>query len=132
MTRTLTILAAAAALAVSAAPAWAGSSKKPARPSTESYTLSNTMISGFSAKPTSDKFTAAHPRRNVNTIDLWVGVKDGTSNTMQFGERRASFSIDIGTSEAARNDTPKPPTRTANPTLVNGGSNGIIAVLIGL
>ena len=55
MTRTLTILAAAAALAVSAAPAWAGSSKKPAQPSTESYTLSNTMISGFSAKPTSDK-----------------------------------------------------------------------------
>ena len=56
MTRTLTILAAAAALAVSAAPAWAGSSKQPARPSTESYTLSNTMISGFSAKPTSHKF----------------------------------------------------------------------------
>ena len=51
MTRTLTILAAAAALAVSAETASAGTSNKPEQPRTESYTLSNAMISGFSAKP---------------------------------------------------------------------------------
>ena len=59
-------------------------------------------------------------------------MKDGSSNTMQFAERRASFTIDIGTSEALRNGTVKQPTRSANLTRVKGGSNGIIAVLIGL
>ena len=46
MTRTLTILAAVAALAVSAGTASAGTTKKPA---TEhlTYTLNNTMISGY-------------------------------------------------------------------------------------
>lgn len=132
MTRTLTILAAAAALAVSAETASAGTSNKPEQPRTESYTLSNAMISGFSAKPGSAKVTAPLPRRNVDNIDLWVGVKDGSSNTMQFAERRASFTIDIGTSEALRNGTVKQPTRSANLTRVKGGSNGIIAVLIGL
>ena len=47
MTRTLTILAAVAALAVSADVASAGTSQKPAQPNRVSYTLENTMISGY-------------------------------------------------------------------------------------
>lgn len=47
MTRTLSILAAVAALAVSADAASAGTSQKPAKPSKASYTLENTMISGY-------------------------------------------------------------------------------------
>ena len=48
MTRTLTIFAAVAALAISAGTASAGT---PTKPSTEklTYTLNNTMISGYSA-----------------------------------------------------------------------------------
>jgi hypothetical protein len=49
MTRTLSILAAVAALAVSADAASAGTSQKPAKPSKASYTLENTMISGYAA-----------------------------------------------------------------------------------
>ena len=47
MTRTLTILAAVAALAVSAGAASAGTSSKPPTQSL-TYTLNNTMISGYS------------------------------------------------------------------------------------
>src|SRR5690242_16991389 len=98
MFRASTVLAAAAAaaLAVSAAPASAGS-KKPRPPSPEPH--------------------AATHVRNLNDIEgIDFAVKDGTSNTIAYAERRASFSIDIGSSEAVR----------------NGGHNGIIAVLIGL
>ena len=53
MTRTLAILAAIAALAVSAETASAGTSTKPPT-QTVTYTLSNTMVSGYSlnARPT--------------------------------------------------------------------------------
>ena len=47
MTRTLTILAAIAALAFSAQAAAAGTSTKP-QAKTTAYTLNNTMISGYS------------------------------------------------------------------------------------
>ena len=47
MTRTLTILAAVATLAVSAGPASAGISSKQQRQS-PGYTLTNTMVSGYS------------------------------------------------------------------------------------
>ena len=49
MTRTLTIFAAVAALAVSAGTASAATSTEPQAPSL-TYTLNNTMISGYSVK----------------------------------------------------------------------------------
>jgi hypothetical protein len=49
MTRTLTFLAAFAALAIPAAPAVAASPGKPTAPRL-TYILNNTMISGYSAK----------------------------------------------------------------------------------
>ena len=52
MTRTLTILAAVAVLAVSADAASAGTSHKPTLPTKASYTLQNTMISGYAASTT--------------------------------------------------------------------------------
>jgi hypothetical protein len=48
MTRTITILAAVVAMAVSAGAAWAGTPSKPPSQSL-TYTLTNTMVSGFSA-----------------------------------------------------------------------------------
>ena len=49
MTRTLAILAAVAALAVSADAASAATVKKPPTQSPAAYMLNNTMVSGFSA-----------------------------------------------------------------------------------
>jgi len=47
MIRAITIVATIAALAASATPAWATTSKKPVQRGTASYTLTNTMVSGI-------------------------------------------------------------------------------------
>ena len=84
---------------------------------------------------------AGRPHRNLNDVEaIDFGVKDGTSNTVQFAERSVgytlkdamisgfglrapsigSFTIDIGTSEAARNGTvKKPPPQSATDTLTD-------------
>jgi hypothetical protein len=109
---TVATVTAVAALAVSAQSAWAGTSKRPALPRMASHTA-----------------TQSRDLNDVEGIDF--GVKDGTSNTVVFAERSAGSTIDIGTSEAARNGTGRPDLRRAKLTQVTG-SNGIIAVLIGL
>ena len=116
MIRALTILATIVALAVSAAPASAGTSKNPPPRGTAGYTHMEEVV--FAA-------TASSPLRTIDNIDLRVGVKDGSSNTVLFAERNAtaalentmvsgynakartvrSFSIDVGTSEALRRST---------------------------
>jgi hypothetical protein len=115
MLRASTALAAAAtvaALAVSTATASPGSTK-PLQPNPNSHTATHT--------------------RNLNDVEaIDFAVKDGTSNTIFYAERGASFTVDIGTSKAARKSSVRPPTPRTNLTRAKGGPNGIIAVLIGL
>jgi len=140
MIRVLTILAAIAALAVSAGPANAVSRghRTPAEtmsvsakasPPKSSLHENEGIDGGFKAKTKSRPQAVPRKLNDVEGIDF--AVKDGTSNTTVFAERGASFTIDIGTSEAAHHGNVKPPTPRANLAHVRGGSNGIIAVLIG-
>ena len=66
MTRTLTILAAIATLAVSAQAASAGTSTKPPT-QTLTYTLNNTMISGYSAQRATDERDHHEGRRHLRS-----------------------------------------------------------------
>jgi len=95
MTRTLTILAAVATLAVSAGAASAGTSSKP-----PTYTLNNTMVSGYSVKRSivvtkATDVSSVKAKSKVTggsngiiaVLIGAVGVKDGTSNTLALAER---------------------------------------------
>jgi hypothetical protein len=108
MTRTLTILAAIATLAVSAGPASAGISKKPPTQSL-TYTLNNTMVSGYSVKRSivvtkatdvSSVKAKSKVKGGSNGIIAVligaVGVKDGTSNTVALAERSSGNTMSSG------------------------------------
>ena len=109
MTRTLTILAAIATLAVSAEAASAGTSSKPPT-QTLTYTLNNTMVSGYSVKRSivvtkatdvsSVKAKSKVKGGSNGIIAVLIGAvsaaSDGTSNTVAFAERSSGNTMISG------------------------------------
>jgi len=121
MTRTLTILVAIAALAVSAEAALAGTSSKPPNPTLTS-TLNNTMVSGYSVKRSivvtkatdvsSIKAKSKVTGGSNGIIAVLIGAvstaSDGTSNTLAFAERSAGNSMSSGYGAKASSAPPRP------------------------
>jgi hypothetical protein len=109
MTRTLTILAVIATVAVSAQAASAGISSKPST-QTRTYTLNNTMVSGYAVKRSivvtkATDVSSVRATSKVNggsngIIAVLIGAvsaaSDGTSNTVAFAERSSGNTMISG------------------------------------